>query len=690
MNLSRYISSVMFLLCTVGSFACGPFDALTSNPFIFHFYQGDEAPTIIEKQRDENIVLWQDLTCGLIPATEIEAAVYDMNLSQLQEVFESGSTQNVFLAWIVKNKATEIKEFLLLAKELEGLRFNRISPWYYPADKNEKFDSRTEAEKFASILNRCRNHTTGFLSDRYGLQYVRALMTLHKYDECFDFYTRNMSGLPDSNLFKKMAKGYVAGCLQRLGKIGEANMMFAEVGDFNSIINGKEPYFKTLVKNNPESDVIKSRLNNWIGYGDRKDNLIYIAVADAALSSPHVENRGDWLYLKAYIEEIYNRNHSKALGLVRQALSNKFSKSDMRFDAELMELCLSAEQGEIRKDLCHYVEIFQNECMPFYFYVVPALLRHGNISEALLLANYASSIEGVHEYADHRSFINGSYRHYVVPDNTYANTGFQLMLSRTAQEIANYKKFLSSNSKLVRKVIGQIRHDDDYLNEIIGTLYLREGNYNKAVEYLSQVSPDYQKNLNVYKCGYLNDNPWVNCYMPTDKWDYPQKDVEMDGTLTNTFNPANSSLLLSPDDAKLNFAKEMSRLQQVMKTGTPDERGMARIRFALARFNSFNDCWALTRYWNGEANQCNYRPFFWQWDGKGCELGYLKELTGSIPTKKWLESELSKGMSELQSPDAKAEAEFLRGNYLTIARHYPSTKVGSYLATHCDSWNDWL
>lgn len=688
MSSYRFISSVLAVFVAIATYACGPFDACTSNPFVFHFYQGDECPTIMDKQRDENIDLWQNLTSEAIPATEIEEAVYSMDLPQLQSVFESGSTNNAFLAWIIKNKATEIKKFLILAKELEELRFNRISSWYYPADKHEKFDSRTEAEKFASILDRCKKHSNGFLSDRYGLQYVRALMTLQKYDECFDFYHKNLSRLPDSNLFKKMAKGYVAGCLQRMGKIEEANTMFAEVGDFNSIIKNKKAYFRILVKNNPESDVIKSRLNNWIGYGDRKDNLVYIAVADAALSSPKVVNRGDWLYLKAYIEEIYNRNHTKALRLVRQALNHRFSKEDMRDDAELMELCLSAEQGAICKNLRHYVEKFHRESMPFYFYIVPALLNQGRISDAILLANYASSMEGAHDYAEKSLLTHWFNIEYEAPDNTYANTGFQLMLSCSAQEIVNYKKFLSSDSKLVREVLDHIRHDDDYLNEIIGTLCLREGNYNKAVEYLSQVSPEYQKNLNVYY--YLNCNPWVNCYMPVDKWDYPRKNVAVEESLTATFNPANSALLLSPNDAKLNFAKEMLRLKQLMKTGTPDERGMARIRFALARFNSFNDCWALTQYWSGNAYQRNYQPFYWQWDGTYRELGYLKELTGSIPTEKWLESEIRKGLSELRSPEVRAEAEFLRGNYLTIAKRYPSTKVGSYLASHCDSWKDWL
>ena len=166
MNLSRFISSVTLLLCAVSLFACGPFESMTFNPFVFHFYQEEETPVIDEKQRDENIALWQDLTSYNIQASEIETAVYEMTLSELHEAFESGSTNNAFLTWIINNKATEIKEFLLLAKELEELRFNRISPWYYPADKNERFDSRAEADKFASRIDRAKKHTTCFQSGR--------------------------------------------------------------------------------------------------------------------------------------------------------------------------------------------------------------------------------------------------------------------------------------------------------------------------------------------------------------------------------------------------------------------------------------------------------------------------------------------------------------------------------------------
>ncbi len=694
MNLRRFISNIVALTISIAAYACGPFDALTSNPFVFHFYQEEETPTIIDEQREDNIKEWKTLTSMSIPDSHIEAAVYDYTFEELNDAFTYEQSDNLFLKWIIYHKSEGIKDFLLLAKEVEELRLNRVSQWYYPADKKQKYDSRSEAERFESIIFRCKNHMKGFLSDRYGLQYVRTLWTLGRYKECIDFYNKNISKLPDNNLFKKMTKGYVAGCLRRTGDMDKSNSMYAEIGDFNSIIDNKKTYFTILVRNNPESDVIKSRLNQWIGYGDRNDNLTYIAVAEAALHSPKVVNRGDWLYLIAYIEEIYNRNHIRATQYVTKALDAKFSREEMRHDAEVMKLCLEAQQGILSRDLRYYLEVFQIDYHPFYFYIVPALLNKGQVSEALLLANYASNLERQHGYGcPGYSNVNHSFAIIEIRDNTYANTGFQLMQSRSAQEIINYKNYISTHNNLVEECIGHIRHDDDYLNEIIGTLFLREDNYDQAEKYFSNVSKDYEDNLNIKRCGYLYNNPWVNCYIPNDKWYYPsskKKTMTDEQHLLSAFDPANSSLLSSDDNAKLNFAREMSRLKKIIKVGSPDESGLARIRYALARYNSFKACWALTQYWSGQSNQCNYQPFYWLWDGGTQNLTYLKELTGSVPDEKWLNAEIQKGLKQLYSSDAIAEAEFLMGHYRTIAKYYPTTQAGKYLSTHCDSWNNWL
>ena len=181
MNLRRFISNIVALPISIAAYACGPFDALTSNPFVFHFYQEEETPTIIDEQREDNIKEWKTLTSMSIPDSHIEAAVYDYTFEELNDAFTYEQSDNLFLKWIIYHKSEGIKDFLLLAKEVEELRLNRVSQWYYPADKKQKYDSRSEAERFESIIFRCKNHMKGFLSDRYGLQYVRTLWTLGRY-----------------------------------------------------------------------------------------------------------------------------------------------------------------------------------------------------------------------------------------------------------------------------------------------------------------------------------------------------------------------------------------------------------------------------------------------------------------------------------------------------------------------------
>lgn len=265
------------------------------------------------------------------------------------------------------------------------------------------------------------------------------------------------------------------------------------------------------------------------------------------------------------------------------------------------------------------------------------------------------------------------------------------MLARSAREMIEYKNYLASADPLVRRCIGTVRHDDDYLNELIGTLCLREGNYTEAEKYLAQVSDDYQENLNVKKCGFLFDNPWADCYMPADKWEYPadkNEPVDSERALLQSFNPSDITLLSSDRNAKLNFARRMALLEQTIRTGEPDLRGLATIRHAMARYNSFHSAWALTQYWLGDANQCNYQPAYWTWDGHLREVNYIKQ--PQFPDDKWLAAEIAKGFRMLRSPDAVAEAEYLMGNYRTIAKRYPHTSTARYLAAHCDHWADWL
>lgn len=688
MKLPRFlIISSLCLINALQALSCGPYNVMIDNPLKFHFYQDADSLTPAKEHKDENIKLWKALTSDKIPSSDVSTGVYKATYSQLEDWFNGKNCQNIFIKWINQHNASDLKEFLLLAKELEELRENRVSKWYYPSDKSGFDKSKNEQQKFERILAECKQHKSGRLADRYALQALRVLMSTGDYQGCINYYDSTLKFYPDTNLFKQMAKGYVAGCMYRLGDRERATELFAEAGNYcmlNYEDTDPEQYLKHLAYHNPESEAFKHRLNYLIGFGDDKANIKYIAIADAALSSPLVKHRGDWIYLKAYIEYVYNNNAVRALNLVRQALASSFSSSEMAKDAKFFEICMKAQKGDTSTFLADTKWIMESygNTNGIWLYIIPALLKKGLTSEALLIATYETAND-----------INETYRNGKMV-NPYCNLVFQMLVSVKPVDVINFKNMLGKRAYgMTKEFIERCKpmFDDEYLNEIIGTLYMREGNYELAQSYLNKVSAKYQESVNVYY--YLDYDPWIYCYSPPDKWYYPYMRYDYEYTIPlrpNTdFRP---DRLSTPHDAKLNFAKEMARLQKEMKTAsTSDQRELAKIKFAIGRYNSFNSCWALTQYWVGYASHTHYRLFHWLWTGDFFELDYLIDAPIQLEDlDKWFEEEVSSAIKSLKTSEAKAQAHLMLRNFKTIARHYPDTQAGQYLSTHCDNWKHWL
>ncbi len=689
-NILKPLLAVAALLCSAsGAWACDPF-AIWDDSFFeplpkFHFYQEDEDMTYVNSLQAENVGLWKRLTSRELPDSAVVEGVYKIKLDSLRSAFASGQSGNAFLQWINDHEATELRDFLLLAKELEELRMDRVSPWYYPTDKNGYDEAAGERAKFDSILNRCDSHRRGPLSDRYALQAVRALMSMGEYQRCVELYQSRIVKLPASNLFRRMAEGYIAGCYARMGETQRANKMYAQVGDFVSLQS--DDRFEAMARSCPESCAFKIRLNSCIGYADTAEHMRYYRMADIALRSPKVKHRGDWLYLKAYIEYHYLNNTPSALRLTREAMACTFSMPQMRDDARLFLLSstpgYSLSSSEIKWMTDH------NTFSPWRR-AISDLWQSGQKTKALLVANYdVTPDENRTDYYGHD--------HY-----TWANAGFQLLLSCKASDVIAYRReLLHPTMALTRALKSGIRCDDDYLCDIIGTLYLREGRYVEAAKWLERVGLDYQKQMNLYRGKYLSYNPWEYYSIYEDKWNHPWSHYSANyyhhtplyGRGTEpTVMKSQVSYLKSQDNAKLNFAREMARLETVMKTDPdPDARTLARMRHAIGRYNSLNTCWALTQYWLGSTNQRGYAEMFYYVDRNDRNIRYIidtpRELTG---LQDWYAKELTECLKALTDPELQAQAHLILRNYRTLAKHYHSTQVGREVASRCDGWADWL
>ena len=167
---------------------------------------------------------------------------------------------------------------------------------------------------------------------------------------------------------------------------------------------------------------------------------------------------------------------------------------------------------------------------------------------------------------------------------------------------------------------------------------------------------------------------------------------------------ARSLLRVSPGNAKLKFATEMLRLQQGMKTGkTADERGLARLKYALGRRNSFGNCWALTQYWKGESIPGLFIPQL-HWldeiltcynflDNGEVQNGYHlwdEYKPEDNKSEKLYQAECEKALAMLRSDEAKAEAQYILSNYGTVMISYPNTAIARRIKTSCDNWRKWL
>ncbi len=710
MKSKLFIISILVFILPLPARACGPFATLTKNPIHFLFPEKEEV-----SGNDENIILWQHLTSESIPKDDIYEAVYKYTSDDLKLAFKGRGTPNKFISWILKNKAEDIQDFLLLAKEVEEIRSNRVSPWYYPSNSNGFDESSDEMRKYDDIMRRCRNHTKGRLADRYALQAVRMLFSFGEYNKLIDYYNSFLASCSNSNYFKKKAKGYLGGALLRLGHKDEANKMFLEAGDMWSF-RGKERYYYMALYN-PESQTLKKQLNTLIGYApfSRVDSI-----ADAALRSTNVVNRGDWLYLKAYCQAMYNDNYKSAKKWIGKARKQKFSDPQLDKDARFFEICVRAKCGDIRNYQQDALWMLR-ECRNrggLWFFVIPEMLRQGLVNEALLLANYDTEPSlprkdvlwnnaGYGEILFRKNYML-EVGDLVNLGDQYSNTGFQMLQSMKPEDIIRYKCFLKrADSKFVRELKPRVRHDDEYLNELIGTLYMRKGNYDKAIEYLRNLSVNFQKNIGIYD--YLDFDPWQNYAMIEDEWEgyipspeyicYNSHNDDNEETVDTPLSPqsgyrfsgARPLKQATADNAKYRFAKGMAELKMEMNNDpSPDRRAFARLKYAIGRLNSFDSCWALTQYWNGNTDHISYQ-YSYNHLGDCVSLDYIQDYPEeAMHIYRWFSDELRYCFSRIQDPEIMAEAQLLIHNYRTIARHYPDTQTGRMLASRCDNWKDWL
>ncbi|MDE6460396.1 MAG: hypothetical protein K2K52_06135, partial [Paramuribaculum sp.] len=605
----------------------------------------------------------------------------------------------------------EIEELLGTAKCLEE-RWREIrSPWYYPRNREQT----GETGDFHDIIERCKAYKGERLKDRYALQVARALFASRDFASCIEYYDSEFADIPDSNLMKRMAQRYVAGCWSRLGDTNRADSIFAKAGDIWSL--SVEDPVKYMAERNPNAPQLIDYIRN-----NATDSTLMQGIRPVViqlLKNYEVGCRGDWYFVMAYIDNEFNNSKAMAKQHIRHALRQRFSSEELENLARTYKMKLDAQTGDLSNlladlkwmenktdvlipDAQEWVKRCQNI---IYADWVPTLWRRKDYSTAILLCAYADNLapENYHE-----RWNNITWYAYWAPDkvlNTtdmrdseeyinqidYGCLSFQMMGSLSSTQLASTYNRILTNTPLYTHLRRKARTDKDYFNELIGTLALREENYSRAVTYLSKVSEHYLKTMNIDKGGYLNRTPFTPYPSRWELWQPSCPGAEAWEFESQTkSHPGKSN-----PNAKLHFARKMLEYKQQMMCGkTPDDRGLARMMYAIGRRNSFEECWALTQYWRGGCTGI-FEPDLQYWEDDFAQKSYAflfdyEKTIGHKTTERIYEEELKAALDMITTDDAKAKAHLTLNNLKTIVKYYGDTSTGRYIKSECDNWQSWL
>lgn len=396
----RLTISVLFATgCIEYAIACGPFTPIIPTPEFFKLSEPHKAMSYYE--REENLKLWQALTSERIPLADIEEVVYhdSWDIFFNHTSYKRTTTTNLFYTYLNNSQDSEIIEFLETAKALEERWKDMRSPWFYPQDR----ETNGETGDFSGLIERLRGYDGVRLRDRYALQISRALFASRQYAACIEYSDSAFADIPNSNLMKRMAQRYVAGCWSRLGEKQRADSIFAKTGDIWSI-SGNNPieFMSRLNPNAPQIiEYIREKASNPQFMHDM------IPVVQQLLRDANVKNKGDWNFLLAYIYNEFNQDIQCARKEIYHAMQQTFSTDELKDLARAYKMKIDGQTGNLQTLLSDIrwlenktdilnpdAEQWIRRCRNIIYVVdwVPQLWKKKNYSTAILLCSYADNL----------------------------------------------------------------------------------------------------------------------------------------------------------------------------------------------------------------------------------------------------------------------------------------------------------
>lgn len=652
-----------------------------------------------------NLALWHHQISGKISDKTLQWFVYGSTPAELQK--KEKQANSIF--------GRDGYRLLLIAKQCENFRNYINDPWYYPCSKDDK------VRNIQKYLNEAKAYR-GRYASRYALQTLRLMDALAKYSDAVSYwesYAKNIR----KDAVKDMAERQVARAYLFLGDTLTAAKIYSTYGDLPSLSMcglDRDKLWNVIYENCPNSPFFVDELQYLLthldnGYYDRilkeayskefakdeKQNILrVIRLANRAIREGKVKDLAMWYYAKAALLDVLGRK-SEALATIKRGMptckNGSFIKSSMRvlrikIEAETYRLDSSYER-RLYKDLKWLDAMGRKNLTPAIkakykpeeevydmlptkeYEILPIIYANkyywNDVMNRILINVIAKRMEDSGRQVD--ALLYANLGEFWIMKNLYGKAECPNTWGiHNTTNLSNEMMGIANNCKasVIIKMYQRILHpqkgidylvakygitDKDYWHDIIGTHYIAEYKYRKAVKWLKGVSRSYQKTISTH--------------------DYFDRDPFCIGWGTEK----DQKFLKSQYNYKLNFAKEMAKLEHTMQNGkTRDKRGEAMIRYGIGLRNQKQWCWALSRYYDTSKFYYDKNDYA-DWD---VEVDGFIDISDS-------KRMIDKGIATIINHEIKAKYLHLFVRNKEIMKYYGETKMAQQLRRHCDLWRDY-
>ena len=598
------VISIMALMLSVEGFACAGIG--THNYYLFSVFNREKMGQSLFTERLD--AFWKNYTNGLVD----EWRWHDKEIYAYAQ--QKGDKDMV--AYL-----DELKKYLDISDQMQ-------ETWDYPT--KEQLAERKQT--LQNMIVKADAHRNGKMGVQWRLLRMRANMVLGKHQDNLTYW-HNVASQLSPSVYKDMMQNIYAGALMNTGNRIEACNEFARQGDMLSMKWGMRNYrniagIKTIYAENPNMAVLSYLVQDFVNNAqetldsytkDEKGEMIpvddewmrmvdarvaskqdvdeFIGFAQKVLKEKKTDSPALWKAAIGELQYLYGhhdeamktldeavkmagtkrmKDNARAIRLVASVGSKRFQKSSyQKWVVEEMRWLVtkSKEEGGYYN---HYREVMDRL---IYTELSPRYEKMGD-------KNLANALLALYE----NDSVMWGEQSESMPDNSwnpnYSGYYYYELSELSADQLVDYYQWLKTKSKgeLEAWAKQAVRMEDNYYLDLIGTRYMSECKFDKAIDYLKNIPWSFLEGQNISY--YMAHRDYSK-----PRWEGRQrfgKDVVTEGAHLATLSK----------NPKLDFCKDIVNMEAQLPVARQGVREDLAYKLATRYFQAsvYGDCWYLTDY----------------------------------------------------------------------------------------------